>query len=177
MSFAASARAVPERLGWRSFAILAAVFLAVGAQDASSGPSVGLLAAAIALAIAAALRIAAGRIGALLLLAPLALGLAYLALAAPVSLVNELLFGLSSLLMLTWLADGADATPGSLRRATDLVVLPGLGLAIAIGGAYLLPAGPLELGSASILLIVAILIVVASLARWVYGRPGRPASL
>ena len=177
MNVAGSARAFGARLGWRTYAILAAILLAVGAQDVVSGSLVGLLLAAVALGIAGGLRAGAGRTGGLLALVPLALALAYLALAASVSLVAELLVGLSSLLMLSWLADGADATPGSLRRAADLIVLPSLGLVIAIGGAYLLPAGPLDLGIASILLILAVLIVVVSLARWVYGEPTRPASL
>jgi|GEM_PF-5625489 len=92
--------------------------------------------------------------------------LAYLALIAPISISTDLIAGVAALALFAWLADDPDRPRGNLRRSGDVLLLPALGLAVAVSSSLLIPPGLLYVGVATALLVGGLLSVA-----WVLGHP------
>ncbi|MEM0129042.1 MAG: hypothetical protein QXG65_02600 [Thermoplasmata archaeon] len=169
------------RVGWRPLALLVAVLVVLGAQDTVAGPVAGIAIAVAGIAAAAIVRLGSRGLGSVAFPVPAGIALAVVAVGTPVTVVGEVLAGVAALALLLWCADGPDASPGSARRSADLIALPALGLFIAVGSGILLPPGNLQIGLAALLLTATILLVIATIARWVFppvaGSPQRPPSV
>ena len=154
-----------QRSGRWGLAATATVTLAFGLLDRAEGPFVGVAVGAGAIVAALLIRILVARMGTVLFLAPLLAAWAYLGLAAPVTVLAELLSVLAALAALAWMAERPHAPPAILRRAGDVLVLPAVGAMIALVSGLLIPPGELRIGVAALLLVIALGLVVLTLGR------------
>ncbi len=164
------------RAGWWGFAATTAVLVALGLLSRSPGPYVGFAVAVAASAGALAIRlIATEQRGSVLFLLPLIGAWAYLGLAAPITLLTEILAALAALSGLVWMAERSTAGSSGLRRAADVLPLPAVGVAIALPlpavgvaialvAGLLIPPGELRVGIAALLLVAALALVAIVLA-------------
>ncbi len=153
------------RAGWWGFAATTAVLVALGLLSRSPGPYVGFAVAVAASAGALAIRlIATEQRGSVLFLLPLIGAWAYLGLAAPITLLTEILAALAALSGLVWMAERSTAGSSGLRRAADVLPLPAVGVAIALVAGLLIPPGELRVGIAALLLVDALALVAIVLA-------------
>ena len=153
------------RAGWWGFAATTAVLVALGLLSRSPGPYVGFAVAVAASAGALAIRlIATEQRGSVLFLLPLIGAWAYLGLAAPITLLTEILAALAALSGLVWMAERSTAGSSGLRRAADVLTLPAVGVAIALVAGLLIPPGELRVGIAALLLVAALALVAIVLA-------------
>ncbi|MCL4308300.1 MAG: hypothetical protein M1606_00375 [Candidatus Thermoplasmatota archaeon] len=153
------------RAGWWGFAATTAVLVALGLLSRSPGPYVGFAVAVAASAGALAIRlIATEQRGSVLFLLPLIGAWAYLGLAAPITLLTEILAALAALSGLVWMAERSTAGSSGLRRAADVLPLPAVGVAIALVAGLLIPPGELRVGIAALLLVAALALVAIVLA-------------
>jgi predicted Abi (CAAX) family protease len=126
---------------------------------------VGFAVAVAASAGALAIRlIATEQRGSVLFLLPLIGAWAYLGLAAPITLLTEILAALAALSGLVWMAERSTAGSSGLRRAADVLPLPAVGVAIALVAGLLIPPGELRVGIAALLLVAALALVAIVLA-------------
>ncbi len=153
------------RAGWWGFAATTAVLVALGLLSRSPGPYVGFAVAVAASAGALAIRlIATEQRGSVLFLLPLIGAWAYLGLAAPITLLTEILAALAALSGLVWMAERSQAGSSGLRRAANVLPLPAVGVAIALVAGLLIPPGELRVGIAALLLVAALALVAIVLA-------------
>ncbi len=153
------------RAGWWGFAATTAVLVALGLLSRSPGPYVGFAVAVAASAGALAIRlIATEQRGSVLFLLPLIGAWAYLGLAAPITLLTEILAALAALSGLVWMAERSTAGSSGLRRAANVLPLPAVGVAIALVAGLLIPPGELRVGIAALLLVAALALVAIVLA-------------
>ncbi|MGI0054938.1 MAG: hypothetical protein ACREBZ_04380 [Thermoplasmata archaeon] len=154
-----------DPVGLPTFTLLSALLLvlAVGAGRVSEESAVGVT--VVALGLSALLRVVGGRDRVSLALVPTLIVLAFLSVVTPLSILSELLVGISALVALAWLTDGAGLPRGALRSVTDLLLLPAVGFGLALGGTLLLPPGELRVGIASLLLVVALVLAALILVR------------
>ena len=161
------------RAGWWGFAATTAVLVALGLLSRSPGPYVGFAVAVAASAGALAIRlIATEQRGSVLFLLPLIGAWAYLGLAAPITLLTEILAALAALSGLVWMAERSQAGSSGLRRAADVLPLPAVGVAIALVAGLLIPPGELRVGIAALLLVAALALVAIVLAHLHPAREG-----
>ena len=161
------------RAGWWGFAATTAVLVALGLLSRSPGPYVGFAVAVAASAGALAIRlIATEQRGSVLFLLPLIGAWAYLGLAAPITLLTEILAALAALSGLVWMAERSQAGSSGLRRAADVLTLPAVGVAIALVAGLLIPPGELRVGIAALLLVAALALVAIVLAHLHPAREG-----
>lgn len=80
-----------------------------------------------------------------------------LALFLPLGPVPLLAAGFAGVLYVAWLVDDPDRPSGGLRRGAVVWAVPALGVLLAWGGGFLLPASAGSLGAAGALLAVALL--------------------
>ncbi len=166
------------RAGWWGFAAATAVMVAFALLSRAPGPEVGLVVAAVAAATALAIRIVPERLDSALVLLPLVPAWGYLGLAAPITLLTEILAALAALSALVWVADASSPTRASgLRRAGDVLALPAVGAAIALVAGLLIPPGELRIGVAALLLVAALALVAVVLARLQPAREAPASSL
>ncbi len=153
------------RAGWWGFAATTAGLVALGLLSRSPGPYVGFAVAVAASAGALAIRlIATEQRGSVLFLLPLIGAWAYLGLAAPITLLTEILAALAALSGLVWMAERSTAGSSGLRRAANVLPLPAVGVAIALVAGLLIPPGELRVGIAALLLVAALALVAIVLA-------------
>jgi hypothetical protein len=153
----------PEGLG--VLAVGAAIAAALGIWD-PHGALEGIVVAFVGFAAAGALRAFAGpNVRPFEFLPPVA-ALGYLALLVPDSIVTDLLAGVSALSLFVWLADDPELPRGNLRRSGDVLLLPALGLAVALSSSLLIEPGYVYVGAAAGLLVGGILAVA-----WVLSHP------
>lgn len=161
------------RAGWWGFTATTAVMVALGLLSRSPGPYVGLAVAVAASAGALAIRlVATEQRGSVLFLLPLIVAWAYLGLAAPITLLTEILAALAALSGLVWMAERSQAGSSGLRRAADVLTLPAVGVAIALVAGLLIPPGELRVGIAALLLVAALALVAIVLAHLHPAREG-----
>lgn len=158
-------RPVRDPVGLPSFGLVTALLLVVAFESSAVSPTAAMSMVLVALGVAAVLRAWGGRAGATYALVPVFAAVAFGSVVVPVTVLNEVLLGFAAVAALLWLADGPDRTPGSLRRATDFLLLPAVAFGIALAGSLLLPAGELRLGVASLLLVGALLLIGIVLTR------------
>lgn len=130
------------------------------------GAVAGIGIAIAGFAIAGTIRAFAGRSVRPFELLPAVAVLGYLALVVPTSIVTDLLAGISALALFVWLADDAELPRGNLRRSGDSLLLPGLGLGVALSSSLLIEPGYVYVGVAAGLLVGGLLTVA-----WVLGHP------
>ncbi len=146
-------------------AVAAAVAVALGLWD-PHGSAVGIGIAIAGFAAAGAVRAYGGPSVRTYEFLPAVAVLAYLAVVAPISLITDLIAGVSALALFAWLADDPERPRGNLRRSGDVLLLPALGLAVAVSSSLLIPPGLVYVGVATALLASGLLSVA-----WVLSHP------
>ncbi|MFZ0699867.1 MAG: hypothetical protein WAN74_06755 [Thermoplasmata archaeon] len=146
-------------------AVGAAIAVGLGIWDPHGGLE-GIAIAVAGFAAAGALRAFAGRNVRPFEFLPAVAALGYLALVVPTSIVTNLLAGVSALALFVWLVDDPELPRGNLRRSGDVLLLPALGLAVALSSSLLIQPGYVYVGVAAGLLVGGLLAVA-----WVLSHP------
>ncbi len=136
----------------------AAIAVGLGIWD-PHGALAGIVIAIVGFAAAGALRAFAGRSVRPYEFLPAVASLGYLTLVVPTSIVTDLLAGISALVLFVWLVDDPELPRGSLRRSGDALLLPALGLAVALSSSLLIQPGYVYVGVAAGLLVAGLLAV------------------
>ena len=164
------------RLGPIALLLLAVVLFALGLEDPAGAP-IGVIVVAIGLVLSALWRLLGPIPPNGLEAIPTGVVLLYIVLAAPPTVVSEVLAGLAGLTLLLWISDVSRASPHALLRGFDQLLMPAAGFAVALGISFTVPVGPLSLGFASLALVLVILLVVLILSRpGLVGRREAPGS-
>lgn len=169
-------RTVVDRIGPVPFSLLTVLLLGLAIEN-PAGAGVGIVVVVVALAVSVLMRITDRPWGKGTEAAPVGAALVYLTVTAPPGVLSDVLAGFAAVALLLWLADISYRSVGRLSRAFDQLIMPMAGFAIALGIAFIVPAGPLSLGLAALLLILVMTLVVLILARpAIAGRREAPSS-
>jgi len=143
----------------------ATVAVGLGIWD-PHGAVVGTAIAIVGFAAVGTLRAFAGRSVRPYEFLPAVASLGYLALVVPPSIVTDLLAGVSALALFLWLSADPELPRGTLRRSGDVLLLPALGVAVALSSSLLIQPGYVYVGVAAGLLVGGLLAVA-----WVLIHP------